>query len=266
MAILTISREFGCGQELGRSVAGLLSYQYIDREIILENLRKVGSKWEDWAKELDEHCPTIWEKNDWSFRGFTALIQSEILQSALQDRAVIMGRGSNFLLEGISSAHRVRLVAPVEYRIAKIMERESLDLTTAQWLLKKTDTERSGFISSIYGKRVEDPTGYDAIYEMNKTSIDDIISTVIAVLKEKDAKNSPEVKHTLRMRAAAARVKAGIATNPTFFLPVLDVYAGAQGIVMRGVTHTTKEQKRLKEEAVKLADDIPIQFELRFRV
>jgi cytidylate kinase len=266
MAILTLSREFGCDLKIGRSVAAMMGYQYIDREIILEDLRKIGSKWEDWAKELDEHCPTIWEKNDWSFRGFTALIQSEILQYALLDRVVIMGRGSNFLLEGIGSAYRVRLVAPIEYRIARIMEREDLDYSTAQWLLKKTDSERLCFISSIYDKQIHDPAGYDAIYEVDTTTTDVIVQSIIAILKEKEAENTPEVKDILRMRAAAARVKAGIATNPTLFVPVLEVSVIGVSLVIRGVTHTAKEQKRLKEMAVKLAGDIPIQFELHFRV
>jgi hypothetical protein len=265
MAILTVSRQFGCDLKLGRSIATLMDYQYVDREVILEDLRKVGSRWEDWAKELDEHCPTVWEKNDWSFRGFTALIQSEILKYALADRVVIMGRGSNFLLEGIGSAYRIRLVAPIEYRIAKCMERDSLDFTTAQWLLKKTDAERSGFISSIYDKQIADPAGYDAIYEVNTTATDVIVQSIIAILKEKESENTPEVKNTLRLRAAAARVKAGIMTNPTLFIPVLDVNAAGEGLVVRGVTHTAKEQRRLKEQAAKLAGDIPMQFDLHYR-
>ena len=265
MAILTLSRECGCGQEIGNSIANLMGYQYVDRQIILDDLRKVGPKWEDWAKELDEHRPSFWEKHEWSFRGFTALLQSEILQYALKDRVVIMGRGANFLLEGIGTAYRVRLVAPVDYRLGIIMERESLDLSTAQWLIKKTDTERSGFISSIYGKQINDPVGYDTIYEMQNTTVDAIIPAIIAILKEKESDNTPEVKSILRMRAAAARVKAGIITNPIFFIPVLDVCALGEGLVMRGVTHTAKEQRRLKEEAVKLAGDIPIQFELHYR-
>jgi cytidylate kinase len=265
MSILTLSRQFGCGHELGRSIASRMGYQYVDRGVILEDLRKVGPKWEDWAKELDEHCPTFWEKHDWSFRGFTALMQAEILQYALKDRVVIMGRGSNFLLEGIDSAYRVRLVGPAEYRIAVIMERDSLDLATAKWLLKKTDAERAGFISSIYGKQLDDRSGYDAIFDMSNTSIDDLIPQLIEILNKKDSMNTAEVKDALRMRASAAKVKAGIATNPTFFLPVLDVCVAGGSLVMRGVTHTAKEHKRLKEEATKLAGNVPIQFELHYR-
>jgi len=97
MAILTISREFGSGgREIGQAVAALLNYEYIDKQNILSDLKSAGHEWEKWGRDLDEHCPTIWEKYDWSFRGFSALLQRCILDHALRGKAVIMGRGGNF--------------------------------------------------------------------------------------------------------------------------------------------------------------------------
>ena len=105
MAILTISREFGSGgREIGQAVAALLNYEYIDKQKMLSDLKSAGNEWEKWGKDLDEHCPTIWEKHNWSFRGLSALIQSCILNHALKDKVVIMGRGGNFLLKDIPSA------------------------------------------------------------------------------------------------------------------------------------------------------------------
>jgi hypothetical protein len=72
---------------------------------------RLGQEWEKWGKDLDEHCPTLWEKHDWSFRGFSALVQSSILGHALKGRVVIMGRGGNFLLKDVPYALRIRVVA-----------------------------------------------------------------------------------------------------------------------------------------------------------
>ncbi|RPJ04074.1 MAG: cytidylate kinase-like family protein, partial [Deltaproteobacteria bacterium] len=128
MAILTISREFGSGgKEVGRAVADSLGFEYVDKEKVLIEIRKAGNKWEEWGKELDEHSPSVWEKYDWSFRGFGALIQSFILSRAVKDKVVIMGRGGSFLLKGIPFALSVRIVAPIEARIARIVARESIN-------------------------------------------------------------------------------------------------------------------------------------------
>ncbi|HAK88019.1 MAG TPA: hypothetical protein DCP24_02900, partial [Nitrospiraceae bacterium] len=140
MAILTISREFGSGgREVGLMTAKSLNYEYIDKEQLLADIRAVGKDWERYGKNLDEHCPTTWEKYDWSFRGFIALFQSLILNYALNDKTVIMGRGGNFLLKGIPYALRIRVTGPIEQRIERIIRRESLDRDTARRLIEKAD-------------------------------------------------------------------------------------------------------------------------------
>ena len=67
-----------------------------------------------WAQELDESCPTFWEKYDRSFKGFGALLQSIQLRYALQDNVVLRGRGANFLMAGIPHAYRIRVVGLLE--------------------------------------------------------------------------------------------------------------------------------------------------------
>jgi cytidylate kinase len=266
MAILTVSREFGCGgTEIGRKTASLMDYEYVDREKILVDLKSVGAKWEEWAKELDEHCPTVWERYDWSFRGFAALIQSKVLDYALKDRVVIMGRGANFLLKGIPSAFRVRVLAPIDVRIERVVKREQMGRDTARWLIEKTDRERAGFIHSIYGKRWDDVSEYDAVFEVADQPLDDIVQALKGALTEREQRNTEEVRRALAMRAAAARVKAGIATNPAFFVPVLDVETEGDGIVFRGVVHSAREHKRIEEEAKRLAGHLPIRCELHYR-
>lgn len=114
-AVLTISREFGSGgREIGRAVAGTLGYRYVDRDLILAEIGKDGPKWKQWARDLDEHYPTVWENYDWSYRGFAALMQLHILEQAERGGVVIMGRGGNFALKDVPHAYRIRVTAPLE--------------------------------------------------------------------------------------------------------------------------------------------------------
>ncbi len=266
MAILTISREFGSGgREIGQSAAKLLGYEYINKEKILEDIRSEGGKWGAWAKDLDEHCPTIWEKNDWSFRGFAALTQRHILNHALNDKVVLIGRGGNFLLKDVPYAYRIRVAAPLDARIERIMKRETVDKDTARWLIEKTDNERSCFIHSLYGKRWDDPAEYDKVYTVRSQAVDDIVQEVKAALLERESFNTEDARNILRIHALAAKVKAGIATNPKFFIPVLDVTIEGGSIILRGVTHSPKEHKRIEEAAKTLAEGSPIRCDLHYR-
>ena len=266
MAILTVSREFGSGgREVGLAVVESMGYEYVDKEKIHDEIRVAGRDWDEWGKELDEHCPTIWEKYDWSFRGYGALVQSAILHYALKDRVVIMGRGGNFLLKGIPYAVSIRVAASLETRIERIMVRDSVDRETARWLAEKTDRGRSRFLYSLYGKHWDDPRDFDFVFKTDVKSLEEIISSVKDLLLERDRFNTPESRKMLQMRAAAAKVKAGLLTNPSLFVPTLDVHDDGKAIVLQGVVHNPKEHKRIEEAARKLAGDLPLRCELHYR-
>jgi cytidylate kinase len=268
MAILTVSRELGAGgRDLAEAVASSLGYALVDKHAILNGIKAIGSRWEEWGNDLDEHRPALWEKYDWSFRAFGALLQSTILDYALKDKVVIVGRGGNFLLTGISFVLRIHLVAPASARAERIMERVSVDKESALWLLKKTDRERSGFVYALYGKPWDDPAGYDFIFNTGAQSLEEITTIVKESLAKKEDRITEESKKSLKIRAVAAKVKAGLVINPEFsFLPTLDVYSDAVGIIVRGIIRYPKQQKRIEEAARKLAEDLPLKCEVRFRL
>ena len=262
--VLTISREFGSGgREIGQAVARSLGYAYVDREVILADIGRDGTKWEKWAEDLDEHRPTVWERYDWSFRGFAALVQWHILEHAQRGGVVIMGRGGNFVLKGVPHAYRIRVTAPLDSRIERIVQRESVDRETARWLCEKTDGERSRFLHAIYGGQWDDPAEYDQVFSVAGQSVDHEVKAVIDALAQRAV--TAEAQKSLRQLAAAARVKAGIATDPSFFIPVFDVLPDVDGLVVRGITHAPREHKRIEDAARKLAGGIPLRFELHFR-
>jgi cytidylate kinase len=263
-AVLTISREFGSGgREIGQAVAKELGYNYVDREAIFADIRKDGPKWEQWAEDLDEHCPTVWEKYDWSFRGFSALVQWHILEHAQRGGVVIMGRGGNFVLKGVPHAYRVRVTASLDARVERIVKREGVDRETARWLCEKTDSDRSRFLHAIYGGRWDDPAEYDHVFSVAGQSVDHEVKAVTDALAHRIV--TEEAQAALRLRVAAARVKAGIATDPAFFIPVIDVLPDGDGLVLRGITHTPKENKRIEEAGRLLAGDLRLRFELHYR-
>jgi cytidylate kinase len=266
MAILTISREFGSGgREIGQAVADQLGYTYLDKERILQEVKMIGTRWEDWAKDLDEHCPTIWEKYDWSFRGLGALIQSTILSYAVKDRLVVMGRGGSFLLKNIPFALRIRVVASLESRIERVMMRDSLDRETAQWLGEKTDHDRACFIHALYGKHWQEPKEFDRLFDSSQQSLDEIVAVVKDLLLERDRHRTEAAQKTLEMRAMAAKIRAGLLTDSTLFIPILDVDFDGQDIVLRGVIHNPKEHRRVEEAARKLAEGYSFKCDLHYR-
>jgi cytidylate kinase len=266
MAILTISREFGSGgKEIGMEVADTLGYDYVDKTRILSDVGMTGKKWEEWGKDLDEHCPTLWEKFDRSFRGFAALVQASILKYAMKNNVVITGRGGNFLLKDVPHALAVRITASADSRVSRIMERESVDRETAKWLIGKTDGDRACFIRTIYGKEWDNAEWYDMAFDTGNRPPEEIVEILKRELLLREGFRDDAAMKALGLRETAARIRAVILTTPSFHVPTLDVFIEDDFIVVRGVVHSPKEHKRIEDAALEIAGEFRVRCELHYR-
>jgi cytidylate kinase len=266
MAILTLSREFGSGgRDIGRGVVKELGYEYLNRDKFFSEVRARGKKWEEWGKGLDEHSPSIWEKYDWSFRGFAALTRSILLEYAARDNAILMERGGNFLVKEVPHAFRIRVIAPLEARIDRIMIRESVDYDTARWLVERTDHERSRFILALVEKDWSDPGEFDAVFNTGIQPIGEIIYTVCDALRHRDHLKTDEAQKELLLHAQAARLEAGLFTYPSLFVSTLEVSVEDGTLILRGIVRDPKQKKRVEDVAAKLAENVPIKFKLHYR-
>ena len=271
MAILTISRRYGSGgRDIGRAVADRLHYDYVDRKRILADIGKAGQTWGEFAKQYDEKQPSVYERYKWSFRGFVALNQAQILEYALYDNAVIMGRGGNFLLRGIPFAFRVHIKSSMEDRIERLTKREGIDEENARWLISKVDKEMGGAVYLIYGSAWDDPKHYDMVFDTSVQKAEEIIATVKDEVHKRASADTEKARQVLQLRALAAKVRARIAIEPTFPISALDVRPKEEGliqygIIVRGVVYNKSAIGAIEETAKKICGEVPVEFELQYR-
>ena len=267
MAILTISREFRSGgQEIGTAVAERLRYDYVGKERILSDLRGQGDRWIALLNEVDEDRPTIWDRFDWEYRGLMALMESYIYDRAMDDRVVLVGRGANFLLEGIPYALRVRLTAPIEKRIERVMRKDGVDRKNALRLIEKMDNDRASFIRANFHRDWYDLTAYDMVFNTAVQSFEEITDTVCNALQEKAGKLTLEVWELLRGRMLAARIKAHIATNSRIKIPTLKVFFDGKSIILQGVVRRMADLEAIGEIVTVSAQGTPVRNELRYGI
>lgn len=267
MAILTISREYGSGgRDIGRQVAARLSYEFVDKERLFRDLDAKGRRWGRVAREVDEVCPTLWERFDWEYRGYVAQLEALILEYAAQDNVVIIGRGGFILLKDVPHALKVRLIAPLEMRIETIMVRESLTREAAERLIAQVDHERACYLKANYGVDWAADEHYDLVLNTGHLSYDEVTDLLIRELQERDALATPAAKAQLADLALAARLKARIATDPRVLIPTLEVRLEGSTPVVSGIIHTPKEEQLIREMAREVLGQRPVRFELHHRL
>jgi cytidylate kinase len=263
MAILAITYEFGSGgEEIGHTIERDLGYEYIALGRILEEAKQTGKKWERFTREYGEGHPNLWERYDWSFMGFMALVQSIILDHAMKDNIVLMTRGANYLLQGVPHALRVRIIAPKENRIERVMKRQDVSYDTAKLLVQQADWEIASVIQQLYGKKWDDPDAYEIKFDTSTQGMDEIIEIIKSLLA---AKAKLKSQKQLELKALAAKIKSVVATNPDFLIPTLEVEPRGEDIVLRGVARSIKEHKAIEKEVRKVPGHASITCEIHYR-
>jgi cytidylate kinase len=169
MAILTISRQFGGGaRAIALKIARDLGYEYIDRSTMFKDISSEGPRWGTYAKDFDEHYPNVWERNDWSFKAFVAIIQNLIYSYAQRDKVIIAGTGATFLLKGIPHALRIRIESSMEDRVNRVQGDQVINEATARWIIEKVDADMARSMYVIYGKEWNDRKEFDVVFDRSK--------------------------------------------------------------------------------------------------
>jgi len=267
MAILTISRQYGSGgRDIGRRVADSLGYRFVDKERLFNDLDGMGANWGRLARELDEVCPTLWERHDWQYRGYLAQLEALILGYAAEDRVVIIGRGASFLLRGTPHCLRVRVVAPLAVRLERVMVRESLGRQAAEKLITQVDRDRSSYLKINYGSEGEREAEYDLTLDTGSLTFEEAADILRKGLAAKEPLATPAAKAALERLALAYRLKAGIATDPRLLVPTLTVKVEGETLVISGVIHNPREIRLIKEISRQVVGDRAVRLDLRHRV
>lgn len=87
-----------------------------------------------------------------------------------------------------------------------------------------------------------------------------------SILAGKEGLLTDSTQHLLLMRAEAARIKAGLLTDPSLAITTLDVDFEGDRLVLRGVVRNARHHDRVERAAQDLAGELRLKCELRDRL
>ncbi len=169
---VTISREFGCQAfPLARELANCLgdTWSVIDREMLEEVARISGFTVEQIEKTRD--TPALLKAIFAMFLDSSRAEETElsthlrqvICKFADAGNCIIVGGGGVFTTQGMKNMFHLRLVAPLEFRISKIMQTHSQDRLQATDFVSQHQKQRENFESRLTGRRLDDPLLYHLV-------------------------------------------------------------------------------------------------------
>ena len=189
VSIVTLSREPGSG---GRIIAGRLAEKLgidIFHQEVIHQIAKSADVSETVLETLDERglntlehwvSSLVHERHLWPDRYMQHLMKV-IGTIGNHGRAVIVGRGANFVLPP-EKRFAVRIVAPQAWRIENVIKEFDISSEEAKRRVLRTDSDRKAFIRKYFNADIADPTNYDLVINTATLELDDAVNVISAAL------------------------------------------------------------------------------------
>jgi len=197
MAVITISRQFGAGgKTLGEQVAKALGHTFADDQII-RMVAETANVSPQWVESIEKEAGTRLNKIisrmvsrgliDRVLKDERGYIDEEIYldyviviisQIAEEGNVVILGRGSQYILNDHPDARHILLIDEVENRVKFMMDNYDLSRKEAEKTISNEDKRRLNFYRKLGKKDYDNPSLYHLVLNMGRLSMEKAVRTV----------------------------------------------------------------------------------------
>jgi cytidylate kinase len=202
MAVITISRQFGAGgKTIGRKVADALGYTFADESIVqkIAELAKVSPGWvESVEKEAGGRLSRLVTKMvskpllDRILKDERGYIDEEIYidylvilisQIADEGNVVVLGRGSQYILNDLPDSYHILLINNFENRIRFMVEQYDMSQQKAVKLIKFEEKRRASLYRKMGKQDYDQPQLYHMVINMARVDLESAVRLIIRLVK-----------------------------------------------------------------------------------
>ena len=202
--LITISREYGAGgSELGVLLGQSLGWPVLDHELVGKLAARLSCD-EGEVVAMDEHAPTFLERlaavatvtapesrvhaRPWSTDpDCVAAAAREVLLEAVQNLPlIVVGHGGNCLFRGRADVLRVRVAAPLDVRVRRVVRRSGLTPAQAAATVRRRDSDRQQYLQRYYQSDMNDPYSYDLQINTGTVSLETAAQLVLGLIRSSD--------------------------------------------------------------------------------
>jgi cytidylate kinase len=196
--VITLSRQHGAGgEEIARRLAETLELETFDREIIQRIAERARLR-ERAVTALDERDRAVIDEWLAPFAAERYLTRYDYVHHligvvaaiARRGGAIIVGRGAHLLLRA-GEALRVRVVAPLEARVAAVADEDGLSPRAARQRIEAVEAERDAFLRRYFHAGFNDPSCFDLVVNTAVIGPDAAVAAVCGAFTTRAGRAAP---------------------------------------------------------------------------
>jgi len=201
--IITISRQQGAGgADVARRVAEALGWRLVDNELVDRVAARAHLSPSE-VQALEERAPSFFER---LVRALTAaapeiqpapsehvpeleeanlvkVTEAVVEDAAREGRVVLVGRAAPAVLSRERDALHVKIVAPLDSRIAEVRRREACDDDEARERIERSDANRRRYHDRYYHRSWDDAANYHLVLNSAALGVDAVVNTIVGRAK-----------------------------------------------------------------------------------
>jgi CMP/dCMP kinase len=112
-----------------------------------------------------------------------ALTRTAIRAAHKRGNVLIIGRGSQIILENEPNVIHLRLVAPFEARVEYLHAQQNMSPTEARRYIQAQDRATADYMQQFYHADVDDPTLYHMVLNVPKLGVEGCVSLIKATVE-----------------------------------------------------------------------------------
>ncbi len=208
LAIITISRgSYSHGQEIAEKVAGLLGYECVSREILVDAAQLFNVSEKKLIGSLND-APNILERMVHGKERYLEYIKASLLEYARKGNVVYHGHAGHLLLTEVPNVLKVRLLAEKDDRIALLQQRRNLSREQALAIIESEDKNRVNWTRYLYKMDLNDPWLYDIVIKIGGLNIEDACEIICRAARSESYQSTDESKQAIDDLAITNRIQA----------------------------------------------------------
>ena len=264
VAVITISRHPGSlGDTIARAIAERLSYRLVERTELVRLAERIGGSDVAWdrAPELRERSPSFWERLNEERRRYASVLRRAMTQLAEDDDVVIVGLGGGQLLKGLSNVLRLQIIAPMDVRLERVMERGfdevvgPLTRDQARDLIRRADRDTTGYMRYMFNIDWLESQHWDLVINTGRFGVPETVEIVGAIVASGALEPSALDKQRLANLALASRVESTVLSDSSVWVNGLKVVAQDGRIRIEGEV-ITEEDRDAVEQIVRALEGV----------
>ena len=189
--VITVSMQPGSGGSIiADQLAKRLAYDYFNRDIVEEISRStkirsavINSLEKERRRGVNDFITSLIDDQYIHPDSYLSYLMEVINTIAKHGRAVIVGRGANFILPA-DEIFALRVIAPLDFRVKRVAMAKRVTTKEAQKRVMHRASTRKAFVRQSFHADISDPKHYDMIINTGKVTTEAAVEAVLGAVMQ----------------------------------------------------------------------------------